>query len=169
MSYTIIAVEALIFAFIFTVIIIAIYHGDKKYAPSSIFNYPKDIREEYFKTHERVDVSGHSKKVILAKSIAILVFVVILAIMAYVAGARTFMDGFWFGLLMMFWIGVYDTFFMDWVLFANLKMFRLEGTEHMEKAYHQKWFHLKGMIFPGTIFGIIVATLVGSLIICIIN
>ena len=61
-------------------------------------------------------------------------------------------------------IGAYDTFFIDWVLFANLPMFRLEGTEHMDKAYHQKWFHLKGMLFPGIVFALIPAALVGWLV-----
>ncbi len=60
-------------------------------------------------------------------------------------------------------IGVYDTFFPDWVLFANLPMFRPEGTEHMDKAYHQKWFHVKGMLFPGIVFVLIPALLVGLL------
>ena len=64
----------------------------------------------------------------------------------------------------MVWIGAYDTFFLDWVLFANLKRFRLEGTEHMDKAYHQKWFHLKGMLFPGIAFALIPAALVGLLV-----
>lgn len=64
----------------------------------------------------------------------------------------------------MVWIGAYDTFFLDWVLFANLKRFRLEGTEHMDKAYHQKWFHLKGMLFPGIVFALIPAALVGLLV-----
>ena len=64
----------------------------------------------------------------------------------------------------MVWIGCYDTFFIDWVLFANMKRFRLEGTEHMDKEYHQKWFHLKGRIFPGLIFGLIPACIVGWLI-----
>ena len=62
------------------------------------------------------------------------------------------------------WIGAYDTFFLDWVLFANLPMFRLEGTEHMDEAYHQKWFHLKGMLFPGIVFALIPAAIVGLLI-----
>ena len=57
--------------------------------------------------------------------------------------------------------------FLDWVLFANLPMFRLEGTEHMDKAYHQKWFHAKGMLFPGIIFALIPSTLVGLLIMVI--
>ena len=50
------------------------------------------------------------------------------------------------------------------VLPANLPMFRLEGTEHMDKAYHQKWFHVKGMLFPGLIFALIPAAIVGVLI-----
>lgn len=37
----------------------------------------------------------------------------------------------------------WDTFFLDWVLFANIKKIRLPGTEHMDKEYHQKWFHIK--------------------------
>lgn len=50
------------------------------------------------------------------------------------------------------------------MLFANLLMFRLEGTEHMDAAYHQKWFHAKGMLFPGIIFALIPAVLVGTLV-----
>lgn len=40
----------------------------------------------------------------------------------------------------------WDTFFLDWVLFVNIKKIRLPGTEHMDKEYHQKWFHVKGCI-----------------------
>ena len=28
-------------------------------------------------------------------------------------------------------------------LFARIKRWRLPGTEHMDKEYHQKWFHVK--------------------------
>ena len=40
----------------------------------------------------------------------------------------------------------WDTFFLDWILFANIKRLRLPGTEHMEREYHQKWFHIKACI-----------------------
>ena len=33
----------------------------------------------------------------------------------------------------------------------------------MDKAYHQKWFHLRGMLFPGLVFGLIPGLLVGLL------
>ena len=159
-----IVIEALIFAGIFTAIVLPSGLSDKKHNPSSIHNYPPDIQEEYFKTHERVDVSYNSKKVIIAKSLGVLMFCVILFISALLAGAQTFLQGFLLSFGLMIWIGLYDTLFIDWVLFANIKGFRLEGTEHMDKAYHQKWFHLKGMLFPGVVFGTIPALIVGLLI-----
>ena len=131
---------------------------------AQIHNYPTEIQEEYFKTHERIPTEPLSKRVVLTKGIAVLVFAAMLVIMAFLAGAETFLQGFLFAFGMMAWIGAYDTFFIDWVLFANLPMFRLEGTEHMDKAYHQKWFHLKGILFPGSLFGVIVSLLVGLLV-----
>ena len=131
---------------------------------AGIHNYPPDIQEEYFKTHEKIDVSYTSKKVILTKSLGVLLFTCILLVCAFVAGAKTFWQGFLLFFGLMVWVGIYDTFFLDWVLFANLPMFRLEGTEHMDKAYHQKWFHLKGMLFPGTVFALIPVALVGRLV-----
>ena len=94
-------------------------------------------------------------------------FTGILFVCALLAGAKTFPEGFLLTFGLMVWIGAYDTFFLDWVLFANLKRFRLEGTEHMDKAYRQKWFHLKGMLFPGVVFALIPAALVGLLIMVI--
>ena len=164
MSFRVILIEMLVFAAIFTAIIFAYFRGDRKYTPASIHNYPPDIQKEYFRTHEKVDVSYQSKSVILTKGFGILIFTGILLVCALAAGAETFRQGFLLAFGLMAWIGIYDTCFLDWVLFANLPMFRLEGTEHMDKAYHQKWFHAKGMLFPGTLFALIPAALVGWLI-----
>ncbi len=165
MNWWVIVIEALVFAGIFTAIVMSIpLNEEKKYSASNIHNYPPDIQEEYFKTHERIDVSYKSKKVILTKSLGILVFIVILFVCALIAGAKTFKEGFMLSFGLMVWIGLYDTLFLDWVLFANMPIFRLEGTEHMDEAYHQKWFHLKGIIFPGLIFALIPAAVVGWLV-----
>ena len=164
MIWWVIVIEAVVFAGIFTAIIFTYYRGERKHSPASIHNYPPDIQEEYFKTHERVDVSYQSKNVLLTKSMGMLIFTGILFVCALIAGAKTFRQGFWLTFALMAWIGIYDTCFLDWVLFANLKMFRLEGTEHMDAAYHQKWFHAKGMLFPGIIFALIPAALVGWLV-----
>ena len=164
MNLWVILIEALVFACLFTAILFAYFRGERKYSAASIHNYPPDIQEEYFKTHERLDVSYRSKNVFLTKSLGVLIFTGILFVCALVAGADTFRKGFWLAFGLMAWIGVYDTCFLDWVLFANLPMFQLEGTEHMDKAYHQKWFHAKGMLFPGVVFALIPAALVGWLI-----
>lgn len=163
MNWIILILEAIIFAVIFTVIVLKASLGNIE-TPANIHNYPPDIQEEYFKAHERIDVSYKSKKVLLTKSFGILLFTAILTFFAYLAGAKTFFQGFAVGAGLMVWIGLYDTFFIDWVLFANIKSFRLPGTEHMDKAYHQKWFHLKGIIFPGSLFALIIGSLVGLII-----
>ena len=76
MNISILIIEAIIFALIFTVIVLINYGGDKKYTAGSIHNYPPDIQEEYFKTHERIEVGYRSKKVILTKSLGLLVFII---------------------------------------------------------------------------------------------
>ena len=164
MTWWVILIEMVVFAALFTAIIFTYYRGDRKYSPASIHNYPPDIQEEYFKTHVRIDVSYRSKNVLLTKSLGVLIFTAILLGCALIAGAKTFWHGFALTFGLMVWIGVYDTCFLDWVLFANLPMFRLEGTERMDKAYHQKWFHAKGMLFPGIIFALIPAALVGLMV-----
>ena len=164
MTWWIILIEMAVFAALFTAAVFAASSGDKKYSPASIHNYPPDIQEEYFKTHPRVDVGYASKSVLLAKSCGVLLFTGILLVCALIAGAKTFGQGFLLAFGLMVWIGLYDTCFLDWVLFASLPRFRLKGTEHMDKAYHQKWFHAKGMLFPGTIFALIPALLVGWLV-----
>ncbi len=164
MNIWIILIEMAAFTAVFTAAVFISYGGDKKHSAAAIHNYPPDIQEEYFRTHRRVDVSSKSGSVILTKGLGILIFAGILLACSLAAGAETFRQGFLLTFGLMVWIGLYDTFFLDWVLFANLPMFRLEGTEHMDKAYHQKWFHLRGMLFPGIIFALIPAALVGWLI-----
>ncbi len=164
MDMTVILIEMAAFAALFTAVVLLTYRGGGKYSAGAVRNYPPDIREEYFKTHERRDVSCRSKKVLLTKGFGLLLFTAVLLGCALLAGAATFRQGFISAFGLMAWIGVYDTFFLDWVLFANLPMFRLEGTEHMDRAYHQKWFHVKGMLFPGIVFALIPALLVGFMV-----
>lgn len=164
MNITAIIIEMLVFTVLFTVMCFKTTGGNNT---MQVENYPPDIQEEYFKTHERIPTAPLSKKVVIKKSFAILIFAVLLGVLALLAGAETFMQGFLFTFGMMAWIGAYDTFFMDWVLFANMKRFRLEGTEHMDEAYHQKWFHLKGMLFPGLVLALITSAIVGLFVMMI--
>jgi len=164
MNIPVILIEIAVFSVLFTIMCFKTTGGNNT---TQIENYPPDIQEEYFKTHERIPTAPISKRVIITKSVALLCFAVILVIMALLAGAKSFTQGFLFAFGMMAWIGAYDTCFVDRGLFAYVKRFRLEGTEHMDKAYHQKWFHLKGMLFPGLVFALIPAAIVGLIVMLI--
>lgn len=113
-----------------------------------ISDYPPEIQEEYYRsqnkeaTREKLTALMKIKKVV-----ALIAFMFLFAWMIHIAGAKTFVQGLLLSYGYALAIFAWDTFFIDWVLFANVKKIRLPGTEHMDKEYHQKWFHVK-VCFP---------------------
>lgn len=132
-----------------------------------IHDYPKNIQEEYFKTHERVPSEFFSKSVLVKKGCALLVALVLMLVLMKLAGAY----GFWSALALSYgiWLFIdwYDCFFLDWVLFANMKAVRLPGTEHMDKAYHQKRYHFVQSLW-GMLIGLIPCIIGAAIYACII-
>ena len=132
-----------------------------------IHDYPKDIQEEYFKTHERVPSEFFSKSVLVKKGCALLVALVLMLVLMKLAGAY----GFWSALALSYgiWLFIdwYDCIFLDWVLFANMKAVRLPGTEHMDKAYHQKRYHFVQSLW-GMLIGLIPCIIGAAIYACII-
>ena len=132
-----------------------------------IHDYPKDIQEEYFKTHKRVPSEFFSKSVLLKKGCALLVALLLMLVLMKLAGAY----GFWSALALSYgiWLFIdwYDCFFLDWVLFANMKAVRLPGTEHMDKAYHQKRYHFVQSLW-GMLIGLIPCLIGAGIYACIV-
>ena len=161
MIWSIVWIEAAVFTAVFTALVTlpAIRRPEL-----GVHNYPPDIQEEYFKTHPRIPTAPLSGRTIAFKASGIVLFTALLTWGAILAGADTFWKGSMFAALLFLIVGAWDTFFLDWVLFAHLKIFRLPGTEHMDKAYAQKWFHVKGMLFPGSRFLVIISALTGLLV-----
>ncbi len=90
--------------------------------------------------------------------------VAVFVVFALLAGAKDFKMAFLASYGLWLVVDWYDCFFLDWVLFANVKSIRLPGTEQMDQAYHQKKYHvirsLIGMalgMFPCLVCGWIVA------------
>ncbi len=128
-----------------------------------IHDYPEEIQEKYFETHERIPTRLVSKPVVIKKGIALLMIAVVFIAMALWAGAQDFWSGFLCSYGIFVIVNVYDCVFLDWVLFANLEAVRLPGTEHMDKEYRQKLFHVKrGMIGMG--LGLIPSIVTGLVI-----
>ncbi|MCR5491945.1 MAG: hypothetical protein K6F32_07455, partial [Bacilli bacterium] len=132
---------------------------------SAVFNWPPEIQKVYFEKHPEVSPEKmNGKQRIIVKSIGLVVYLALLIVMAWLGGCKTFLDGFVFSIIVIYWIVAWDTFFLDWVLFTNLKAFRLPGTEHMDKEYHNYWFHLKVVLWPAAIYFVLAAAVVGLII-----
>ena len=138
MNWTIIILEAVILTIAFTAMVLIPLVKNPVWW---IHDYPKEIQEEYFKTHERVPAEFFSPTVLLKKGIALLVALALLLGVVMLAGAYDFWSAFAVSYGIWLFIDWYDCFILDWVIFANLKAVRLPGTEHMDKAYHQKKYH----------------------------
>lgn len=109
-----------------------------------ISDYPPEIQAEYYRSQKKqATKSKLTKFMIIKKIVAVIAFLFLFAWLLHLAGATTFWQGVLLTAVYILCVFAFDTFFLDWVLFANIKRIRLPGTEHMEKAYHQKWFHVK--------------------------
>jgi hypothetical protein len=151
MNWTFIIIETLVMTAAFTAMVLIPLVKNPVWW---IHDYPKDIQEEYFKTHERVPAGFFSPTVLLKKGLAILVVLAALVGLLWLAGVKGFWQAFAVGYGMWLFIDWYDCFFLDWVLFANMKAVRLPGTEHMDKAYHQKRYHFVQSLW-GMLIGLI--------------
>ena len=138
MNWTVIILEAVILTIAFTAMILIPLVKNPVWW---IHDYPKDIQEEYFKTHDRVPAEFFTPTVLLKKGMALLVALALLLGVVKLAGAYDFRSAFAVGYGIWLFIDWYDCFILDWVIFANLKAVRLHGTEHMDEAYHQKKYH----------------------------
>jgi hypothetical protein len=120
-----------------------------------ISDYPPEIQEEYYRSQQKVEVKKKLTAIMIVKKvIALIALAFIFAWMAHMAGAETFVQGLLaiYGYIIV--LAVFDTCILDWVLLPNIKRVRLPGTEHMDRQYHQKLFHVKVMLPMVPVFAV---------------
>lgn len=141
MNITVILIELTVMCLVFLFLVI----GLLLISPLTfISDYPPEIQAEYYRSQNKEAVKDKMTIAMkIKKIIALVVFMFVFAWMLHMAGAATFAGGVVLSYVYMLVLFFWDTFFLDWVLFANMKSIRLPGTQHMEKEYHQKWFHIK--------------------------
>lgn len=121
-----------------------------------ISDYPPEIQAVYYRTqHKEAAKETRSVLMKIKKVVALIAYLFLFAWMLHLAGAQTFVQGLLLAYGYALCLFAWDTFFIDWVLFANIKRIRLPGTEHMDKEYHQKWFHVKGCIPMIPVFAVL--------------
>lgn len=156
-----IIVECIIIMIPFGAMVVSLLNKDPV---NMIVNYPPEIQAEYYRSqHLEAKKEKLSAKNYVAKAIFMVVALVVIVAMAYIAGARTFWQGFGASACYMLALFAFDTFIIDWIFFARVKCWRLPGTEHMDKEYAQKWFHVKDC-FPMVPVFALLAVIVGGII-----
>lgn len=144
MNFGVILIEIILMCLIFFILVIGLLLISPK---SFIGDYPPEIQEEYYRSqNQKKDREKNSLGMKIKKIISLIAFTFIFAWMLHISGAKSFLEGLLLSYLFMIVLFAWDTFFLDWVLFANIKRIRLPGTEKMDKEYHQKWFHVKACI-----------------------
>lgn len=154
-------IECVICCALFTILALRAIYKDPI---SVIMSYPPAIIKRVEELPQYKDTIKRREKVhICRKLIAMVVFVVVLAALAYISGCRTFGTTFGHVFILFFVVNFYDFLVLDWGHFCHSKRVRIPGTEDMVKEYEDPWFHLKGAC-KGTVIGVIVALLSGGLI-----
>ena len=128
-----------------------------------IHDYPEAIQQKYFETHPRIPTKLLSTTVLMKKGLALVLATAIFVGLGLLAGASNFLTAFVVAYGLWLIIDWYDCFFLDWVLFANIKRVRLPGTEDMDEAYHEKGYHFKQSCI-GMAIGLIPSFLCGCIV-----
>ena len=148
MNVTVIVVELLIMFLVICLLLIN--------PVTFISDYPPEIQEIYYKSQNKeAEKEKLTTMMIIKKVVVLIVFMFLFAWMLHLAGAKIFIQGLLLTYTYAIVLFAWDTFFLDCVLFVNIKKIRLPGTEHMDKEYHQKWFHVKVCIPMIPIFAIV--------------
>ena len=157
----ILLIECVVCCVLFTAFVMRAIYKDPI---SLIKSYPPAIIKRVEELPQYKDtIKSREKKHAYQKLIAVFVFVIVLAALAYFSGCRTFSTTFRHVFILFFVVNFYDFLVLDWGHFCHSKRVRIPGTEDMIKEYQNPWFHFFGAC-KGTVLGVIVALMAGGLI-----
>lgn len=161
MSVPILILESLAIAAAFGVMIFVMM---EKNPAGMVADYPPEIQEAYYKSREeKSEREKLTAKNYIAKAVFMIVALALVAVLAILAGARNFWQGFFAAAIYVLVIFAFDTFVIDWIFFPRIKKWRLPGTEKMDKEYAQKWFHVKACLPMIPVF-LVFAILAGGIV-----
>lgn len=162
----ILVIEIAVLCALFSIIIIL---GTKKDPLGGLHNLPKAIQERVSELPEyknrNIQVVS-AKKRILKKLPALVILAFVFCAMIYGAGARTFLQGFLYTLILWTVIKLYVTLVLNCGWYAHTQSVWIKGTEDMKAEYQNYKFYLSS-IPRSLLAGAIVSVLIGFSIMCI--
>ncbi|MBY6879491.1 hypothetical protein [Clostridium botulinum] len=85
-------------------------------------------------------IQKKEKKHLTVKIIAVFMFAIILAVVAYFSGAKSFSKAYIHVFTLFSVVNIYDMIVLDIGLFCHSKKTRIPGTEDMDKEYRSPWY-----------------------------
>lgn len=159
----ILIIEIIVLCVLSSIIIII---GTKKNPLGGLHNLPKAIQERVASLPEYKDRNVQVvsvKKRILKKLPALVILACVFCAMIYGAGARTFLQGFLYTLILWTVIKLYVTLVLNCGWYAHTPSVWIKGTEDMKSEYQNYKFYLSSI--PRSIAaGAAVAVIVGVVI-----
>lgn len=156
----ILIIQCIILCMVFTLLIIPrLYKDPIKY----IMSYPPAIRKRVEELPQyKNSIHNERKRHILVKIVAVFLIAIVLSLVAYFSGAKSFLSACFHVFILFFTVNIYDMLILDIGLFCHSKKLRIPGTEDMDKDYRNPWFHVVGAI-KGTAIGAVVALVSGGI------
>lgn len=156
-------IAAIIICLLFTVIIIS---GAKKNPISGLHNLPLDIQE---RAHSLTEYEGKLERIlstkerIVKKLPAVTVLLLLFAGIVYLAGARTFLQGFGYTFGLWTVTKIYVALILNCGWYAHTPSAWIPGTEDMKRSYQNYKFYLSSIprsLLAGAIVGVINGVLI---------
>ena len=156
----IIVIESIVLCALFTLMVFIM----SRKPINTLYNYPPKIQERVKSLEEYKDKIPETKNKVVAKLIASILFLVIIAlILRFINGYTTFLESFKYGFLLWTIVNLYDAIVLDIIWFCHDPHFVFKGTEDMKDEYHNYWFHIKGF-FIGEILALIICSLAALMV-----
>lgn len=149
-------IESFVACIIFTIIVLPPLY---KNPMNQIMSYPVKIRKrvESLPKYQK-NINKAEKKHIFRKIIAGILLIIILGIIAYYSGAKTFFEVFKHSFILFTVVNLYDLIILDILLFCHSKKSIIPGTEDMIEEYKSPKHHIKGF-FKGLALGFVISFL----------
>lgn len=154
-------IESLVLCVVFT---IAVRQGVMRSPIKGIMSYPPAIRRRVESLPRYQGTIRQEEKAHIGKKIAAVpIIALVLALVCWFSGARTFSGALFhsFGLFLV--VNFWDLVVLDWLWFCRSPKVRLPGTEDMDREYRDPWFHLRGF-FVGVGIGGVVSLLSAGIV-----
>lgn len=154
-------IQCVVCCLLFTLIVLPAQYKDPI---NMIMSYPPEIIKRVEELPQYKGTIKQRKSSHISKKIGGLIFfVIILSVVAFFSGCRSFGATFIHVFTLFLSVNLYDLVVLDWGIFCHSRKLRIPGTEDMEKEYKNYGFHARGAAI-GLVLGLVVAALSGGMI-----